>query len=394
MFAVNANGVFYANRAALPGMVERGYGRIVNLASVAGKEGNPMAAAYSASKAAVIGDDEVDRQGRRRRRACSSTALRPPDRDADAAGDLAGAHRLHARADPAGTAGPPEEVAELIAFLASERMRSRRAQPSTIRAGGQRSRTVPPALAAALTAALTSASDPLDRAAAVIRAAFGMDRVSVARIDGDAGRFEIVATDGAELLAAGCELPVATCTYFLTTARGEEFAERDFAPVARTFDLPLDGVVQAAGFRAGGSAPGPRRRRHDRRDLPLRTARRAPGSYEVVHDLVDVGPMLALYLVPRAPAPAPHLSPRERELLQSLEEGLRFKQIAPAPGDQRGDGQDPRAQPLPQARRDLARRGRPRRAGAWPVRLMTSSERAMAAGVVRRIVDPERHPST
>src|SRR6476660_5695815 len=52
--AVNADGGFFANRAALPGMVERGYGRIVNLASIAGKEGNPMAAAYSASKAAVI----------------------------------------------------------------------------------------------------------------------------------------------------------------------------------------------------------------------------------------------------------------------------------------------------------------------------------------------------
>jgi 2-dehydro-3-deoxy-L-rhamnonate dehydrogenase (NAD+) len=54
VLAVNADGVFFCNRAVLGGMVERGYGRIVNVASIAGKEGNPMAAAYSASKAAVI----------------------------------------------------------------------------------------------------------------------------------------------------------------------------------------------------------------------------------------------------------------------------------------------------------------------------------------------------
>ena len=54
VLAINADGVFYCNRAVAPGMVERGYGRIVNVSSIAGKEGNPMAAAYSASKAAVI----------------------------------------------------------------------------------------------------------------------------------------------------------------------------------------------------------------------------------------------------------------------------------------------------------------------------------------------------
>src|SRR2546426_2513806 len=52
--AINLNGVFYANRAAIPKMRENGYGRIVNIASIAGKEGNPMAAAYSSSKGAVI----------------------------------------------------------------------------------------------------------------------------------------------------------------------------------------------------------------------------------------------------------------------------------------------------------------------------------------------------
>jgi 3-oxoacyl-[acyl-carrier protein] reductase len=52
---VNLNGLFYCNRAAVPAMERNGYGRIVNIASIAGKEGNPNAAAYSASKAGVIG---------------------------------------------------------------------------------------------------------------------------------------------------------------------------------------------------------------------------------------------------------------------------------------------------------------------------------------------------
>src|ERR1700722_8075125 len=52
---VNVNGTFYVNRALAALMVARRYGRIVNIASVAGKEGNPNASAYSASKAAVIG---------------------------------------------------------------------------------------------------------------------------------------------------------------------------------------------------------------------------------------------------------------------------------------------------------------------------------------------------
>ena len=52
---VNLNGLFYCNRAVVPVMLTNEYGRIVNIASVAGKEGNPNASAYSASKAAVIG---------------------------------------------------------------------------------------------------------------------------------------------------------------------------------------------------------------------------------------------------------------------------------------------------------------------------------------------------
>jgi 3-oxoacyl-[acyl-carrier protein] reductase len=52
---INLNGLFYCCRAVIPFLLENGYGRIVNLASVAGKEGNPNASAYSASKAGVIG---------------------------------------------------------------------------------------------------------------------------------------------------------------------------------------------------------------------------------------------------------------------------------------------------------------------------------------------------
>jgi 3-oxoacyl-[acyl-carrier protein] reductase len=53
--AINLNGTFFTNRAVVPHMVAQGYGRIVNIASIAGKEGNPNASAYSASKAGVIG---------------------------------------------------------------------------------------------------------------------------------------------------------------------------------------------------------------------------------------------------------------------------------------------------------------------------------------------------
>lgn len=53
--AVNLNGTFFVNRVVVPHMVAQDYGRIVNIASIAGKEGNPNASAYSASKAAVIG---------------------------------------------------------------------------------------------------------------------------------------------------------------------------------------------------------------------------------------------------------------------------------------------------------------------------------------------------
>ena len=55
VFDINVHGLFYCCRAAVPHMLRNDYGRIVNIASIAGKEGNPNASPYSASKAAVIG---------------------------------------------------------------------------------------------------------------------------------------------------------------------------------------------------------------------------------------------------------------------------------------------------------------------------------------------------
>ena len=53
--AINLSGTFYCTRAALPQMIERGWGRIINIASIAGKTGAPYIAAYSASKHGVLG---------------------------------------------------------------------------------------------------------------------------------------------------------------------------------------------------------------------------------------------------------------------------------------------------------------------------------------------------
>jgi 2-dehydro-3-deoxy-L-rhamnonate dehydrogenase (NAD+) len=122
VLAINAGGVFFANRAVLPGMIRRGYGRIVNVASIAGKEGNPMAAAYSASKAAVIaltkavGKDVADS-------GVLVNCIAPAVIDTPMLGDMTQEHIDYMVARiPMGRLGRAEEAAALIAFLASEDM--------------------------------------------------------------------------------------------------------------------------------------------------------------------------------------------------------------------------------------------------------------------------------
>jgi 2-dehydro-3-deoxy-L-rhamnonate dehydrogenase (NAD+) len=120
--AINLNGVFYANRAALPKMKQNSYGRIVNIASIAGKEGNPMAAAYSSSKAAVIGvtkamGKDVAGSG------VLVNCIAPAVINTPILQQISQEHIDYMTARiPLARVGQPEEVAALICWLASEDM--------------------------------------------------------------------------------------------------------------------------------------------------------------------------------------------------------------------------------------------------------------------------------
>jgi len=120
VMAIDADGVFFCNRAVLGGMIERGYGRIVNVASIAGKEGNPMAAAYSAAKAAVIAmtksiGKDVARTG------VLVNCIAPAVIETPMLGGMADYHIDYmVERIPLGRMGGAEEVAALACWLASE----------------------------------------------------------------------------------------------------------------------------------------------------------------------------------------------------------------------------------------------------------------------------------
>jgi 3-oxoacyl-[acyl-carrier protein] reductase len=120
VLGINADGVFFCNRAVLAGMVERGYGRIVNVASIAGKEGNPMAAAYSASKAAVIAltksiGKDVARTG------VLVNCIAPAVIETPILDGLTDEHVSYmVERIPMGRMGAADEVAALVCWLASE----------------------------------------------------------------------------------------------------------------------------------------------------------------------------------------------------------------------------------------------------------------------------------
>ncbi len=121
VIAVNLTGVFHCTRACMPAMTAAGYGRIVNIASIAGKDGNPDMSAYSASKGGVIAftksvAKEVARTG------VLVNCVVPGVIDAGLTDKAPEEERqLFLSRIPMGRMGRPDELAELVSWLASER---------------------------------------------------------------------------------------------------------------------------------------------------------------------------------------------------------------------------------------------------------------------------------
>ncbi|WP_292083511.1 MULTISPECIES: SDR family NAD(P)-dependent oxidoreductase [unclassified Brevundimonas] len=117
---INLNGVFYCCRAVTPYMLDNGYGRIVNVASVAGKEGNPNASAYSASKAGVIGftkslGKELAGKG------VIANSLTPATFESPILEQLPQSQVDYMRSKiPMGRLGEVEESVAMVCFMASE----------------------------------------------------------------------------------------------------------------------------------------------------------------------------------------------------------------------------------------------------------------------------------
>lgn len=119
---VNVDGTFLMCRAVVPGMVRAGWGRIVTLASIAAKDGNPSQSAYSASKAAVIGlTKSLGKELATTGVLVNAVAPAAVETPMNAETDPAVLQRSRALT-PMGRMGRAEEIAELIAWLCSAKV--------------------------------------------------------------------------------------------------------------------------------------------------------------------------------------------------------------------------------------------------------------------------------
>lgn len=117
--AVNMNGVFNCTRAVVRHMRERKYGRIVNIASIAGKEGNPNMTAYSATKAAVIGFTKASAKEVATENICIN-AVAPAVVQTKILDQLTPAQVAYMTEKiPMRRTGQPEEIAAVVHFLSS-----------------------------------------------------------------------------------------------------------------------------------------------------------------------------------------------------------------------------------------------------------------------------------
>ena len=122
---INVLGTVNTMRIFVPGMRERGWGRVVNLASMAGKDGNPNLSIYSASKAAVIGltkaiAADFVAKGIRCNAICPGTVDSPSLQERlRAQGDYDAARAAFVARQPIGRIGTPDEVADLVVYLAT-----------------------------------------------------------------------------------------------------------------------------------------------------------------------------------------------------------------------------------------------------------------------------------
>lgn len=121
---INLNGVFYCCRSVVPHLLANGYGRIVNVASVAGKEGNPNASAYSASKAGVIGFTKSlgkELAGKGGPGGIIANAITPATFESPILAQLPQSQVDYMRSKiPMGRLGQVEETAAMTCFMASE----------------------------------------------------------------------------------------------------------------------------------------------------------------------------------------------------------------------------------------------------------------------------------